>query len=187
MWYTPPNCTQHLLVITKMKTVVIIDPKCVLSFGALWPRDSPPYCWTVSLRQVILLPKFLLSPWSSLTLSALPGRVASCCCVWKVSCWKGLLLSEDLAWTPPNKAAYSLLPVWSCPFLDQFWNPLSYHTLSKYSRLPTSILYKVCYTINILSLSFFKNISSILNLFKDSQKRGQTSYHWKKRRNIKVC
>ena len=111
MWYTPPNCTQHLLVITKTKTVVIIDPKCVLPFGALWPRDSPPYCWTVSLRQVILLPKFLLSPWSSLTLSALPGRVASCCCVWKVSCWKGLLLSEDLAWTPPNKAAYSLLPV----------------------------------------------------------------------------
>ena len=111
MWYTPPNCTQHLLVITKTKTVVIIDPKCVLSFGALWPRDSPPYCWTVSLRQVILLPKFLLSSWSSLTLSALPVRVASCCCVWKVSCWKGLLLSEDLAWTPPKKAAYSLLPV----------------------------------------------------------------------------
>lgn len=100
---------------------------------------------------------------------------------------RGFFSQKTLPEHHPIRLLIHYCLLWSCPFLDQFWNPLSYHTLSKYSRLPTSILYKVCYTINILSLSFFKNISSILNLFKDSQKRGQTSYHWKKRRNIKVC
>lgn len=50
--HTPHNCTQHLLTIDKIKLLDYKACKPLLSFRALWPRHSTPYCQVTSSRHV---------------------------------------------------------------------------------------------------------------------------------------